>query len=124
MVIDVVGDAGFAAKEGSFFLGLEDLGACEEAARGNAVLDEGCVVGAAAEFGRNVGDIPALVELLKVFLEDIGSIGADEVESRSVAVVDSVDVVGAGNLFSRQRLSTLSLTSSLEKEGQTMSKLR
>jgi hypothetical protein len=46
-----------------------------------------------------VGGAVGLVELLEVLLNDVGAGRAGEVEGASVTVVDTVDVVGGGNLF-------------------------
>lgn len=98
MVVDIVGNTSFTAEELGFLLRLELLGAGEETTGGDAVFDEGGVVGAAAEFGGYVGGAFGLVELLEVGFEDVGAGGAGEVEGVAVAIVDAVDVVGAGDL--------------------------
>ncbi|TKW49502.1 hypothetical protein CTA1_1339 [Colletotrichum tanaceti] len=97
VVVDVVGDAGLAAKEGGLGLGLDALGAREEPAGRDAVLDEGGVVGAPVELGGHVAAAPRLEELLKVLLDDVGARGAREAEGAAVAVVDGQDGVRAGN---------------------------
>ena len=99
VVVDVVRDAGSATNGGSLLLGLDALGTGEDTARGDAVLDEGGVVRAAAELGGNGGDLGLLEELLKVLLDHVGALGAGEVEGAAITVVDAVDVVGGGNLF-------------------------
>ncbi|GJD00535.1 hypothetical protein ColKHC_09360 [Colletotrichum higginsianum] len=97
VVVDVVGDAGLAAEERGLGLGLDALGAREEAAGRDAVLDEGGVVGAAVELGGHVAAALGLEELLKVLLDDVGARGAREVEGAAVAVVDGQDGVRAGD---------------------------
>jgi hypothetical protein len=98
VVVDVVSDTSLTAELLGLLLGLELLGAGEETAGGNAVLDEGGVVGAAAEFRGDVAKTLGLEEALKVLLDGVGSSGAGEVEGASVTVVDTVDIVRAGNL--------------------------
>ena len=98
VVVDVVRDARLAAEPRGLLLRLEGLGAGEEAARGDAVVDEGAVVGAAAELRGNVLGPLRLVVVLKVGLEDVGASGAADVEGAAVAVVDAETVVGAGDL--------------------------
>lgn len=98
VVVDIVSDTSLAAKLLGLLLGLELLGAGEETAGGNAVLDEGGVVGAAAELGGDVAETLGLEEALKVLLDGVGASRAGEVEGTSITVVDAVDVVGAGNL--------------------------
>jgi hypothetical protein len=100
VVVDVVRYPGLAAEQLGLFLGLGHLGAGEQAARRDAVLDEGRVVGAAAEGGGYGGGVFALEEVFEVALEDVGACWAGQVERLAVAVVDAVDVVGAGDLLS------------------------
>jgi hypothetical protein len=73
VVAAVEGRAGLAAKHDCFLLCLEDFGAGEEAARGNAVFEEGGVVGAAAVDGRCVVELLAVEEGLKVLLDRVGA---------------------------------------------------
>lgn len=98
MVVNIVGNTGLAAEELGLLLGLELLGTGEEAARGNTVLDEGSVIRSAAELRGDIGLAVGLEELLKVLLKDVGASRASEVEGVSITVVDTIDVVGAGNL--------------------------
>jgi hypothetical protein len=99
VVVDVEGNAGLATKQGGFLLRLGHLGAGEEAARGDAVLDESGVVRAAAELGGHVVGAVALIEVLKLLLNGSGAGRASKVEGAAIAVVDAVNVVGAGDLF-------------------------
>lgn len=99
VVVDVVRDARLATEHLDLLLRLEHLRACEEAAGGDAVLDEGGVVGAAAELGGDVAPALGLVVLLEVGLDDVGACGAGDVEGGAVAVVDSKLVVRAGDLL-------------------------
>lgn len=101
VVVDVVRDTRLTAEQLNLLLRLEDLGASEETARGNAVLNEGGVVGAAAELGGDVAPALRLIELLKVGLDDVGAGGAGDVEGGAVAVVDAELIVGTGNLLKR-----------------------
>lgn len=105
VVVDVVRDARLTTEQLNLLLGLEDLGASEEAAGGNAVLNEGSIVGAAAELGGDVAPALGLVKLLKVGLNDVGAGGAGDVEGGAVAVVDAELVVGAGNLLKKNHVS-------------------
>ena len=98
VVVDVVGDAGLAAEHDGLLGRLDLLGAREDTARGDAVLDEGGVVGAAAELGGDGVGVVGAVEVLKLLLDSTGARGTGQVESAAITVVDSVDVVGAGNL--------------------------
>lgn len=98
VVVDVVGDAGFPAKQLGLVGRLEDLGAREEPTGGDAVLDEGGVVGAAAERGGDKGLAVGAVVGFKLLFDGGGAGGAGEVEGAAVAVVDAVDVIGTGNL--------------------------
>lgn len=98
VVVDVVGDTGLAAEELGLLVGLETLGTGEETAGGDAVLDEGGVVGAAAELGGDVVDAVAVVELLEVLLNDVGAGGTGQVEGVAITVVDAEHVVGRGDL--------------------------
>lgn len=115
MVVGVVRDARLAAEQGRLFLGLDPLGAREEPAGGDAVPDEGGVVGAAVEGGRDVGEaavrvlpLPRLLQggglvtiRVKVRLEQAldlhGPRRARLVERGPVAVVDFEGVVGRGD---------------------------
>ena len=106
VVVDIVRDAHLATEELSLGLGLETLGTGEETAGGDAVLDESGVVGSAAELGGNVADAVVVVEVLEVLLDDVGAGGAGEVEGVAVAVVDAVDVVGAGDLLMKFSLGS------------------
>lgn len=99
VVVDVVGDADLAAEQRGLLLRLGHLGAREEAARRDAVLDEGRVVGAAREFRGDRRAALGLVEVFKVLLDDVRAGGAGQVEGVAVAVVDAEDVVGAGDLW-------------------------
>ena len=99
VVVLVVRLAGLAAEQLCLLLRLDNLGAGKETAGGDAVLDEGGVVGAAAELGGYERGVVARVELLKLLLNLGRAGGAGQVECAAVAVVDAVDVVGAGNLF-------------------------
>lgn len=98
VVVDVVGDTRLAAEEDGLLGRLDLLGAGEETARGDAVLDEGGVVGAAGELGRDGGLAGGAEEVLELLLDGLGAGGAGEVEGAAITVVDAVDVVGAGNL--------------------------
>lgn len=71
VVVDVVSNTGFTAKELGLLLGLETLGTGKETTGGNAVLDEGSVIGATAELGGNRGNLVLLKELLKVLLDNV-----------------------------------------------------
>ena len=95
VVVLVVGNAGLAAELLRLFLRLDALGAGEQAAGGDVVLDEGLVVGAAVEGGGHellVGDLAVVV--LEEVLDLGGSRGAGHVEGGSIAVVDHESVVG------------------------------
>jgi hypothetical protein len=98
VVVLVVSDAGLATEERGLLLSLEDLSAREETTRGDAVLDESGVVGAARELGRDGGGVLGLEEVLEVLLDQVRADRAGQVEGIAIAVVDAVDVVGAGNL--------------------------
>lgn len=99
VVVDVVRDARLTAEHLDLLLCLEDFRAREETAGGNAVLDEGGVVGPAAELRGDVAPALRLVVLLEVGLNDVGARGAGDVEGGAVAIVDAELVVGAGNLM-------------------------
>jgi sugar/nucleoside kinase (ribokinase family) len=99
VVVDIVGDANLATEQNSLLGGLELLSTSEETARGNTVLDEGGVVGATAELGGDGVGVVGAEEILKLLLDSTRAGGSSEVESTAITVVDSVDVVGAGNLF-------------------------
>ena len=71
VVVHVVGDARLAAEEHGFLGGLDDLGAGEEASGWDAVLEEGGVVGAAGEDGRDGWEAFLGEEVLEVFLDDV-----------------------------------------------------
>lgn len=103
MVVDVVGDTGLAAKELGLLLGLELLGTGEETTRGNTVLNESGIIRSAAELRGNIRLAVGLEELLKVLLKDVGASRASEVEGVAIAVVDTIDVVGTGNLVQVSR---------------------
>lgn len=98
VVVDVVGNTGLATEELSLLLGLELLSTGEETTRWNTVLDESGVIRSAAELRGDIGLAVGLVELLKVLLKDVGASRASEVEGVAITVVDTIDVVGAGNL--------------------------
>lgn len=98
VVVDIVSDTSLTTELLGLLLGLELLGASEETAGGNTVLDECGVVGAAAELGGDVAETLGLEEALKVLLDSVGTSRAGEVEGASITVVDTVDIVGAGNL--------------------------
>lgn len=93
VVVRVEGNARLAAEESSFLFRLEFLGAGEETAGGDAVLEEGGVVGAAAEDGGNVVELLAVEEVFEVLLDGVGPGRAREVEAAAVTVVDAQDVV-------------------------------
>ncbi len=71
MVVHVVGDAGRAAKQLGLVFRLEPFGAREQAARGDAVLDEARVVGAAAELGGDRRRVVGGEEGGKVLFDDV-----------------------------------------------------
>ena len=98
VVVDVVRHARLAAEEQRLLLCLELLGTGEDAARGDSVLDEGGVVGAAGPNFGYVGGAVGLVEELKLLLDFGGTGGPGEVEGAAIAIVDTVDVVRAGDL--------------------------
>jgi hypothetical protein len=86
--------ARLTAKHDGFLLRLEDLGAGEEAAGGDAVFEERGVVGAQGEEGGDVGKAAGFVEFFEILLDLVGARGAGEVEGVAVAIVDAQDVVG------------------------------
>jgi hypothetical protein len=98
VVVDVVCDTSLATELLGLLCGLELLGTGEETTGGNTVLDEGSVVGAAAELRGNGCETLGLEEALEVLLDGVRAGGAGEVESITITVVDTVDVVRAGNL--------------------------
>lgn len=99
VVVDIKSDTSDTAEESSLLLGLELLGTGEDTATGDTVLNESSVVRTAVESLRNGLVAISLVEVLEVFLNDIGTSGTDQTKGGSVAVVGRVDVVGAGDLF-------------------------
>lgn len=98
MVVDVVGNTGLAAKELGLLLSLELLGTSEETTGGDTVLDEGGVIRSTAELRGDIGLAVGLEELFKVLLDNIRASRASEVEGVAITIVDTIDVVGAGNL--------------------------
>lgn len=97
VVVDVVSNTSLTAKLLGLLLGLELLSAGEETTGGNTVLDESGVVRTAAELGGDRSETLGLEELLKVLLDGVGTSGAGQVESITITIIDTVDVVGAGN---------------------------
>lgn len=98
MVVGVVGLACRAAEQRRLFLRLPDLGSREQATRWNPVLDEGRVVRPPAELRWHERRVSRPVKLLEVPLQLGGPERARQVEGVAVAVVDAIDVVGAGDL--------------------------
>lgn len=107
VVVYVVCDTGLATENPLLLFGLELLCTSEDTTGGDAVLNEGSVIGAVGPDGGDVTLAVVLVELLEVGLDDIGASRAREVESTSIAVVDTVNVVRGGNLNSLVRHSLL-----------------
>lgn len=99
MVVDIVGNTDLAAEEDRLLRGLDLLSAGEETARGDAVLDKGGVVGAAAELGGDGGGTVGAEEVLKLLLDGTGAGGSSQVEGVAITIIDTVDVVGARNLY-------------------------
>lgn len=97
VVVDVVSNTSLTTELLGLLLGLELLSTSEETTRGNTVLDESSVVRATAELRRNGVETLGLEELLKVLLDGVGTSRAGQVEGITITVVDTVDVVGAGN---------------------------
>lgn len=97
VVVWVERDAGLAAEERGLFHRLEFLGASEQPARGDPVLQECGVVGAAREDGGHRGHALVLEEVLKVLLDRVRPRGPREVERAAVPVVDAQHVVGRGD---------------------------
>jgi hypothetical protein len=97
VVVDVESDTSFATEQCGFGLGLDFLGAGEEAARGNAVFEERSVIRAAAVDGGRVVELLAVEKGLEVLLDGVGARGPREVEAAAIAVVDAVDVVWRSN---------------------------
>lgn len=98
VVVDVVSDTSLATEELGLLLGLENLGTGEETTGGDTILDESGVVGAVGEERGNMSLAVGLVELLEISLKDVGTRWAGEVEGASITIVNTVDVVGRGNL--------------------------
>lgn len=98
VVVDIICHARLAAKEDSLLRRLDLLSAGEQTARRDAVLDEAGVVGATAEFGRDRPLTGGAEKVFKLLLDSTGAGGASEVEGTAIAVVDTIDVVGAGDL--------------------------
>ena len=98
VVVGVHLDAGGSSEDGDLLGGLDVVGAGVETAAWDADVKEGTVVGAAVELGcLPWGTILVGVEVLEQLL-GLGATGcAGDVESRSIAVVDSVHEVGRGN---------------------------
>ena len=124
VVVNIISNARLAAEPLNLLLGLELLGAREEAARGDAVLDEAGVVGAAAELGGDELGVDAAEVVLEVGLDDVGAGRAGDVESVAVTVIDAKLVVGAGDL--QERVLTFQVHDAANGNGSssTMSKLR
>jgi hypothetical protein len=97
VVVLVKGGARGAPVQGSLCLGLDLLGAREQAARRDADVQEGPVVGAAVELGGLRGQALALKVLLEEGLCLGGSRGAAQVKGGPIAVVDGELVVGRGD---------------------------
>jgi hypothetical protein len=97
VVVDVVSNTSLTAKLLGLLLSLELLGTSEKTTRRNTVLDESGVIGATAKLGRNGSETLGLEELFKVLLNGVGTSGTSKVESITITVVDTVDIVGAGN---------------------------
>jgi len=104
VVVLVVGDTGYTTEESNLRFRLGDFGTREETTRGDAVFDKGSVVGAAAKLGRDGGQALASEELLKVLFDCIGASGTREVEGVAVTIVDTENVVGAGNLSDKKNV--------------------
>ena len=98
VVIAVIRHARLAAKQRLLFRRLNALGAREEPARGDAHVQEGSVIGAAAEFIGHIFEPGVVGEIiLEELLRLRGAGGAREAEGGAVAVVDAVFVVGRGD---------------------------
>ena len=93
VVARVVGDAGGAAVDRRLLSGLDALGAGEQATGGDAVVDEGEVVGASVELGR-LGRQPLRGEVVEEHLLDSRrAVGPGGAEGRAVTVVHEADEV-------------------------------
>lgn len=97
VVVPVVGDAGLTTIEDRLLGCLEHLSTSEETAGWDTDVEERTIVGAAAELGALEGDVVAPEVVLESLLGLCGTGGTGQVEARSVAVIDAVEVVGGGD---------------------------
>ena len=93
VVAHIESDASLTTEQTCFLLGLEDFSAGEETAGGNAVLEEGGIVGAESKQGGHVWLAVGLVELLKVLLDCVGTSRSGEVERTAISILNTQDVV-------------------------------
>ena len=75
-------------------LGLELLGTGEKTTAGNASVEEGTVVGAAIELGGRRLDANGFEVVLEEALDLCRAVGAGDVESGPITIVDQVAKVG------------------------------
>lgn len=97
VVIPVVGDAGLTTVKDSLLGCLEHLSASEETTGRDTDVEERTVVRSAAELGALEGNVVAAEVVFERLLGLCGTGGTGQVEARSVAVIDAVEVVGGGD---------------------------
>lgn len=97
VVVDIVADTSLAAEKFGFFLGLHDLGASEQTARGDTTVKETGVVAAAAEVGGDRVEAVLSEKVLEESLRLCAASRAGLVESAAITVVDAENVVGRGD---------------------------